>query len=325
MAQQIALQIHYNAATGKDRAYVCHYSSHLLIHEKDTSLHLLNMQPVVVPAEEGVRIQNPISFFDVQRALESSPLKPASVIIELPHREVGGKATSFADLEKISSFCRSNGIALHMDGARLWEALAHYTTSTTSSGQPVTREILCGLFDSVYMSTYKGIGGLTGALLLGDAKFIVEARVWLRRYGGNVYTLLPYAVSAYSAFRNYLLWNDPTSEAVHDGSSVAVPYSMKARLARLQHVAALLSTHFQTAASAESPLVRFDPPVPVVCMIHVYIRASVEAAKAAHERSKQETGIACFMWIRPAPVATRADGTTYPEECYFEFNMVSSV
>jgi len=326
MAQQIALQVHFNFSQSKDRAFICHHSSHLLLHEKDTSAYLLNMKPLIVPAAEGMRVQQPTTFQDIQQIVENSEVPPASVIVECPHREIGGKATSFADLERLSEYCRARGIALHMDGARLWEALAHYTTCTTSSGQPVTREILCGLFDSIYVSTYKGIGGLTGALLLGSANFIAEARVWQRRYGGNVYTLLPYAVSAYACFRDYLAWNDPSTETIHDGFSVVVPYSMKARLARLTHVVALLSSHFASTASANDknmdansgllvPLVRFDPPVPVVCLIHVYIRASVEAATAAHVLSREETGVSCFARLRSAsPVGMAASGVMLPEE-----------
>jgi len=323
MAQQIALQIHFNAATGKDRAFVCHYSSHILQHEADVSSHLLNMQPVVVAAQVGVREQQPLTFGDIRNAIETSSLKPATVIVELPHREIGGKATSFADLEKISSYCRANGMALHMDGARLWEALAHYTTETTSSGEKVTKEVLCALFDSVYMSTYKGLGGMTGALLMGSAAFIAQARVWLRRYGGNVFTLLPYAVSAYSSFRNYLEWNDTTTEEVLDGSRAAVTYSMKSRLARLQHVVALLTSEFEVeAGAADRLLVRFDPPVPQVCMVHIYIRAGLENVKAAHAQSLQETGISSFFYIRAAPTLTNADGVAFPEESVMELNIV---
>lgn len=333
MAQQIALRVHHNSKPSKDSAFVCHHTSHLLLHEKDVSAHLLDMKPLVVPAVEGVRDQLPLSFQDVQRVVLSSDSSPATVIVECPHREIGGKATSFADLEKLSAYCRDNGIALHMDGARLWEALAHYTTCTTSSGEPVTRGILCGLFDSIYVSTYKGIGGLTGALLIGDADFIAEARVWQRRYGGNVYTLLPYAVSAYACFRDYLTWNDPLTEQAHDGASTMVPYSMKARLSRLKHLVALLTHHFALtpAVNEESsgvkrgltaPLVRFDPPEPVVCLIHVYIRASVESALAAHARTKEETGVSCFARLRPAPPVMDVTGKTLPEECYFEFNLV---
>jgi threonine aldolase len=48
----------------------------------------------------------------------------------------------------------------------------------------------------VYLSFYKGIGAMTGSMLLGPVDFIKDARIWQRRHGGNLYTLHPYAVSS---------------------------------------------------------------------------------------------------------------------------------
>ena len=67
------------------------------------------------------------------------------------------------------------------------------------------------------------------------------------------------------------------------------------------------------------PLVRFDPLVPQVPLIHAYIRSSVLAVTEAHELSKAECGISCFARVRPAPVV---EGVAQCEECFFEFNMV---
>ena len=149
----------------------------------------------------------------------------------------------------MSQFCRSHGIAFHMDGARLWEALSYYTSTHTvnadgSEAAPPTVQEVCALFDSIYISCYKGLGGITGALLIGNADFIVQSRVWLRRYGGNVYSLMPYAVSAYACYRNYVLWNDNTSDvgaAITSTMDATAPYSMKARRLRMKHVVALLT------------------------------------------------------------------------------------
>jgi hypothetical protein len=190
----------------------------------------------------------------------------------------------------------------------------------------VTAHDLCGLFDSIYVSCYKGIGGMTGAVLLGTRTFIAETRVWLRRFGGNVFTLLPYAVSSYSCYRNYVKWNNmaPSEEESSAGANgtegaLAVPYAMVDRLHRMQSVVALLSTE----EAGLRPYVRFDPPVPQMCLVHVYIRADAAAAMKAHARSLQETGVACFARLRPAALVLGERAPTFPQECYFEFNMVS--
>jgi len=74
---------------------------------------------------------------------------PCAVIVECPHREVGGKTTPWAELVALSAACREAGVALHCDGARLWEAAAAYDKSLAE---------ICALFDSVYVSFYKGLG-----------------------------------------------------------------------------------------------------------------------------------------------------------------------
>jgi threonine aldolase len=73
-------------------------------------------------------------------------------------------------------------VALHLDGARLWECRPFY-------GRDYAQ--IAGLFDSVYVSFYKTLGGIAGAALAGPADVIAEARVWQRRQGGNLVRLFP--------------------------------------------------------------------------------------------------------------------------------------
>lgn len=361
MAQQIALQIHFKSARASgfnvDRSFICHYSSHLLLHENDAYSELLKMVPLVVEPTINSSVQHPLTFEEVRSIIESrlcsDRILPCCVVLECPHRELGGKVTSYADLELISNTCRSLGVAVHMDGARLWEALAYYTSCTDSSGNQVTAAALCGLFDSIYVSCYKGLGGITGSLLLGSSTFTKEARIWTRRYGGNCFTLLPYALSSYSCYKKYVMWNnDDDIEHVEVEGLTAVPYSMKARLARLKSIVTLLTTHFindgnnsdsdlLTSGVPSTPVryLRFDPPVPQVCLIHVYIAADVATATEAHEMSKAECGIACFAKLRPiviaratppAAAAGEAKNKGYEmqcssKECFFEFNLVKKI
>ncbi len=107
--------------------------------------------------------------------------------MEPPQREIGGLLPEWDDLVAQAAWARERGIALHLDGARLWEAAPLYERSYAE---------IAGLFDSVYVSFYKGLGALAGAALAGDAELIAEARVWQRRHGGNVVTLHPFVVSA---------------------------------------------------------------------------------------------------------------------------------
>src|SRR5205823_12945610 len=88
------------------------------------------------------------------------------------------------------------GVKLHLDGARLWEAREFYAPKTLAE--------IAALFDSVYVSFYKGIGALAGAMLLGSQDFIGEARVWRRRQGGTLVQLHPLVASAAMRFDDQL-------------------------------------------------------------------------------------------------------------------------
>src|SRR4029079_8440319 len=104
-----------------------------------------------------------------------------------PQRGIGGQLPSWDELVAIVGWARERGVALHLDGARLWEAAPFYRRS---------HKEIAGLFDSVYVSFYKGLGGIAGCVLAGPASFIAEARVWQRRHGGTVVHLFPYVLSA---------------------------------------------------------------------------------------------------------------------------------
>ncbi len=181
MAQQIALRIHAER-TGRD-VVLCHHLAHPLIHEDQAAerLHGLRLRPVGSP-ERLITIED----------LESVAEYAAVLLIELPQREIGGQLPSWEELTAQTELARSHSTALHLDGARLLETLPHFDRSA---------EDVSALFDSVYLSMYKGLGGLAGCVLAGDEQLIAEAREWRHRHGGTVFAMWPYAASALAAMR----------------------------------------------------------------------------------------------------------------------------
>ena len=176
MAQPIALRIWCDRRGIRTVAF--HPTCHLELHEEKgyERLHGLHGKLVGDP--------NRLITLDDLEALRE-PV--AALLLELPQRELGGLLPSWDDLEAQVGWARQRGIALHLDGARLWESQPFY-------GRPHAE--IAGLFDSVYVSFYKGLGGIAGAALAGDAALVAEARVWQRRQGGNLVTLHPYVVAA---------------------------------------------------------------------------------------------------------------------------------
>ena len=99
-----------------------------------------------------------------------------ALLLELPQREIGGRLPEWDELVAQIDWARERGIATHLDGARIWEAAPYYRRSHAE---------LAGLFDTVYVSLYKGLDGIGGSVLAGPAELIAQARVWRRRHGGT--------------------------------------------------------------------------------------------------------------------------------------------
>jgi threonine aldolase len=175
-AQPIALRI-WSERNGT-RTVAFHPTCHLEIHEQKgyQLLHGLH----------GRLVGNPNTLITMED-LESIHEPVAALLLELPQREIGGRLPDWDDLVAQTEWARERGIALHMDGARLWQVAPFYGLSYAE---------IAGLFDSIYVSFYKDLGGLAGAALAGDADLVARARVWLRRHGGNLVTMHPFVVSA---------------------------------------------------------------------------------------------------------------------------------
>jgi threonine aldolase len=187
-------------------------------------------------------------------------------------REIGGQLSGWDELEAIKQHCRARGIHLHMDGARLWEAAAGY-------GRPVA-EIAAG-FDSVYVSLYKGIGGLGGAMLCGTADFVARAAKWFARQGGKLVHQSPYVVAAAMQF---------------DARLAAMP----AYFRRTQFVYDVLRDH---------PRIKVNPARPQANMLHVHLPVGRERALEI----RREIARAHGTWI-----FHRVNHGALPDTCYFE-------
>ena len=176
MAQLIALRVHCDES-GKS-AFGCHSTSHLLNHEFNAHNFLHNMNAHILGQPHKIMLASDI---------EENPLPLSAVIMELPTRDLGCQLPTWEELQDIKQVCKFQGIPLHVDGARIWECQPYYDKSF--------REI-CRGFTSLYVSFYKGVGALSGAMLFGNRSFIAQARVWLRRHGGNIFTQAPVWASA---------------------------------------------------------------------------------------------------------------------------------
>ena len=176
MAQQIALRIWCDRAGLHRVAF--HPTSHLELHEEDAYRRLHGLSSTLLGGADRL-----FTLDDLEGMRE--PV--AAILFELPQREIGGRLPSWEDLVAMTSWARERGVATHVDGARLWETKPFYDRSYAE---------IAGLFDSVYVSFYKILGGIAGAALLGPQDMIDTARVWQRRHGGNLVHMYPLSLSA---------------------------------------------------------------------------------------------------------------------------------
>jgi threonine aldolase len=253
MAQQTVLRVH--AGRRKRSAIIFHPMCHLDTHESGAYARLQHLTGR--PAGDRNRLLN---LDDLKAVAEPA----AALLLELPQRDLGGQQPSWAELQAQTDWARDQGAAVHLDGARLWESAAGY-------GRPEAE--IAALFDTVYVSFYKGIGALPGCCVAGPGDIIAELREWRHRMGGTLFGMWPSAASALTC------------------------------LARRQPLMAAYLRHAKAIAAELSglPGVRVVPDPPQVPLMHLLLATSRADFTAAARRLAAEQGI--WTWPEAMPTA----------------------
>ena len=252
MAQQIALRIH--ADRRGSRTVLHHPLAHPHLHEDEALVRMHGL--VSRPVGDAARMLVPAD-------LDGIAERPAALLLELPQREIGGWLPSWGQLEALTGWARERDVAVHMDGARLWESQPFYDRPHAD---------IAALFDTVYVSFYKGLGAVAGACLAGPEDVIAQAREWRHRHGGDMFALWPIAAHA----RRRLASELP---------------EMPARLAHARAIAAAL---------ADIDGVEVVPEVPHTPMMHLSLRATAATVRANATR----LAAADRLWTWPGSMPT---------------------
>jgi threonine aldolase len=269
-AQLTSMKIWCDKA-GNDRV-AWHFRSHPETAEDNAFAEVFHLQRTFVGKSQ---LEVP-TVADV-KAVTSLPAeeRPAVILLELPNRELGCKTYPYDDLVQISQLCKAANVKLHMDGARLWEIQPFYHSKSFAD--------VARLFDSVYVSFYKGLRGTVGAMLTSsDADFMGEAKKWQRRLGGNMVTSYPAVIDCERGYNLnidtfYLRWQKMCSVA-----------------------SAIMEATKEYRTKDGKPIVYFNPEVPTCCQIHTHIQGVTgERLAAARDEVEKKYHINVFPWTKP--------------------------
>jgi threonine aldolase len=170
MTNQIAIKVH----TQPSNEVICAEDSHIYKYEGGGMAFNSGVQAKVLKADRGRLNAN-----QVLQAINADDIhfpKTSLVSLENTHNRGGGSVYTLSDIKAIKQVCEQHHLPLHLDGARIFNALVTSGISAADMGQQ---------FDSISVCLSKGLGCPVGSLLLGTSVFIKQAKRVRKILGGG--------------------------------------------------------------------------------------------------------------------------------------------
>jgi threonine aldolase len=171
MTNQIAIKCH----TQPGNEIICEKLSHVYIYEGGGIASNSGCQVKPIDGDRGR-----INSHQVLEAINSDDIhKPITSLVSIENtaNRGGGSCYEINELQLIKEVCAKHEIKLHLDGARLWNAMVAKSQNPLVFGE---------IFDSISICLSKGLGAPIGSLLLGNAHFIKKARRVRKVFGGGM-------------------------------------------------------------------------------------------------------------------------------------------
>ena len=171
MSNQVAIAAH----TRPGDEVVCEQEAHVYIYEGGGIAYNAGCQVRALAGDRGrikaSQVLQSINADDVHKA------RTSLVCLENTSNRGGGSCYDLEEVKKISQVCQEKGLILHLDGARLFNALVAKKEKPAEYGN---------LFNSISVCFNKGLGCPAGSVLLGNEKFIYQARRKRKVFGGGL-------------------------------------------------------------------------------------------------------------------------------------------
>jgi threonine aldolase len=171
MSNQVALRAHSQPGD----AVICHEFSHVYFYETGSPCAISGLTPRLISTPHGWFTPEQISPQLLPLNIHHAHNRILS--LENTHNRCGGAVWPLATFAEVADFGRSHKLAVHLDGARLWNACA--ATGT----QPQQWAEHC---DTLSVCFSKGLGAPVGSALAGPREFVERARFFRKMFGGQM-------------------------------------------------------------------------------------------------------------------------------------------
>lgn len=171
MTNQLAIKAHTNPT----EELICDIHSHIYHYENGGIAFNSGVQTKMINGDRGR-----ITSEQIERAINPDLdwlCKTSLVCLENTVNKAGGSYYDLNEIRKIKLLATDKGLKLHLDGARLFNALVETEEDAKDYGK---------LFDSISICLSKGLGAPYGSVIIGTKDFIKRCRRYRKSIGGNV-------------------------------------------------------------------------------------------------------------------------------------------
>jgi threonine aldolase len=155
---------------------LCDADAHVVTYEMGAAAAIFGISTRTVVSDGG-RLDAEQLIAQVRPKTDWHLTGTAAIAVENTHNRGGGLVQPLEELKKLRDRTRDAGVAVHLDGARIWNAHVASGVDLATYG---------GLADTASVCFSKGLGTPVGSVLVSSAERIAAARLWRKRLGGGM-------------------------------------------------------------------------------------------------------------------------------------------
>src|SRR4051812_11156953 len=155
---------------------LCDADAHVVTYEMGAAAAIFGLSTRTVVSDRGLLDADAL-IAQVRPQGDSYLTGTAAIAVENTHNRGFGRVQPLGELQKLWDWSRGAGVAVHLDGARIWNAHVASGIDLATYGR---------LADTASVCFSKGLGTPVGSVLLGSAQRMATARLWRKRLGGGM-------------------------------------------------------------------------------------------------------------------------------------------